>query len=166
MTTTRRTVADWIDRLENLGQDMTAARRALAGFPELLAVPVSWNPRLRTAAGRAFTREFKPDSRIEMNVRLRAEGPEAERQTFLHELAHVMCSPGAGHGPAWKRALAQLGGVVERTHRYESMSRARRTRKVVGRCDRCSAEIERARELPRGKVYTHTRCGGTIVPAR
>jgi predicted SprT family Zn-dependent metalloprotease len=36
-------------------------------------------------------------------------GPEAVEQTLLHEIAHAQVGAGAGHGPAWRQAAAQLG---------------------------------------------------------
>lgn len=37
-------------------------------------------------------------------------------QTLLHEVAHALAGPGAGHGPKWKRIAANLGYVGGRTH--------------------------------------------------
>jgi hypothetical protein len=37
-------------------------------------------------------------------------------QTLLHEVAHAMAGPAAGHGAAWKRTAESLGYVGGRTH--------------------------------------------------
>ena len=37
-------------------------------------------------------------------------------QILLHEVAHALAGPAAGHGPVWKRQAAELGYVGERTH--------------------------------------------------
>ena len=37
-------------------------------------------------------------------------------QTLLHEVAHALAGPKAGHGPEWKRIAAELGYVGGRTH--------------------------------------------------
>src|SRR5690554_5865570 len=79
------------------------------------AVTVSWNPRMRTAAGRAFLK----DSRIELNPRLQ-ELPAEQRaeelhRTLRHELAHLVAFERAGqrrippHGSEWRQACRDLG---------------------------------------------------------
>lgn len=37
-------------------------------------------------------------------------------QILLHEVAHAMAGPQAGHGPAWKAVAAQLGYEGKRLH--------------------------------------------------
>ncbi|AWB90028.1 SprT-like domain-containing protein [Salinibacterium hongtaonis] len=37
-------------------------------------------------------------------------------QILLHEVAHAMAGPRAGHGPKWKATAAELGYVGGRTH--------------------------------------------------
>lgn len=37
-------------------------------------------------------------------------------QILLHEVAHAMAGPRAGHGPTWKRTAAMIGYVGGRTH--------------------------------------------------
>lgn len=34
---------------------------------------------------------------------------EANDQTLLHEIAHALAGPGAGHGPRWRRLAQDLG---------------------------------------------------------
>lgn len=118
-------------------------------------VRVSWNRRMRTAAGRAFTRE----GRIELNPRLQ-ELPEeirdAElRATFLHELAHLVASARAGrrriapHGPEWRQACRDLGIPGEdRCHALDFQPR-RLARKYAYACPACGAVIQRVRRLRR-----------------
>lgn len=40
-------------------------------------------------------------------------------QVLLHEVAHAVAGPTAGHGPVWKRVAAELGYVGGRTHTGE-----------------------------------------------
>lgn len=40
---------------------------------------------------------------------------EELRQVLLHEIAHALVGPNAGHGPAWKRAAASIGYQGGRT---------------------------------------------------
>lgn len=37
-------------------------------------------------------------------------------QILLHEVAHALAGPHAGHGPAWKRKASEIGYVGGRTH--------------------------------------------------
>ncbi len=45
---------------------------------------------------------------------------DTNHQTLLHEVAHALAGPAAGHGPAWKRIAAELGYVGGTTHRGET----------------------------------------------
>lgn len=45
---------------------------------------------------------------------------DTNHQTLLHEVAHAIAGPGAGHGPAWKRVARELGYVGGTTHRGET----------------------------------------------
>lgn len=140
---------DLLDRVEEAGQ---------------LSLPVVWNSRLRTSAGRcrgtraAFDGRWYP-SRIELNPRLFEEGEEAIAKTFLHELAHAL-APGDKHGPKWKAVMRAIGEPVERCHSYDSMSPAQ---KVVAVCDTCGHPLSRTRRLARGRRYMHRGCGGMFI---
>jgi SprT protein len=126
------------------------------GLPNLAeSVVVDWNPRMRTAAGRAFSK----DRRIELNSRLQSL-PEDQREqelrnTFLHELAHLVAIERAGkkriqpHGPEWKTACRDLGIPGEdRCHSLDFKPR-RIARKYAYVCPHCSAVIHRVRRLSR-----------------
>ena len=39
---------------------------------------------------------------------------EQVRDTVLHEIAHALAGPGAGHGPRWRRIAADIGATPER----------------------------------------------------
>lgn len=45
---------------------------------------------------------------------------DENRQILLHEIAHALVGPAAAHGPAWRRAAAQLGYTGGRTHPGEA----------------------------------------------
>lgn len=126
------------------------------GLPVLAGVvAVSWNSRMRTAAGRAFTK----DSRIELNPRLQ-DLPDGLRETelrntFLHELAHLVAFARAGrkrihpHGVEWQEACHDLGIPGEdRCHSLDFKPR-RLARKFAYTCPHCRAVIERVRRLSR-----------------
>ncbi|MEM9015946.1 MAG: SprT-like domain-containing protein [Verrucomicrobiota bacterium] len=137
------------------------------------SVDVSWNPRMRTAAGRAFYRE----NRIELNPKLQALPPDqrgAEIQnTFLHELAHLVSFARAKgkriqpHGPEWKQACADLGIPDEdRCHELNFQPR-RMKRRYAYECLSCGEVIERVRRLNR-RVACYSCCkehsGGRYDP--
>jgi len=52
-------------------------------------------------------------------------------QTLLHEVAHALAGPTAGHGPVWKKMARELGYVGGTTHRLET---ATELAPWVGRC--------------------------------
>lgn len=88
------------------------------------------------------------------------------RSTLVHEYAHLIAierhgQKAAGHGPYWKRAMADLGAPPERTHRYEVQRNARH-QQVTYVCVRCGAQILRSRRLPRSRKYVHVDCGGGL----
>ncbi len=127
------------------------------------AVKVSWNPRMRTAAGRAFAKEW----RIELNPRLQdlpEETRETElRATFLHELAHLVAFARAGrrriapHGSEWREACRDLGIPGEdRCHALDFQPR-RLERKYAYTCPSCEAVIRRVRRLRR-RVACYACC--------
>jgi len=45
---------------------------------------------------------------------------ETNRQTLLHEIAHALAGPTAGHGPAWRRIARSLGYTGGTTHHGET----------------------------------------------
>ena len=126
------------------------------GLPALAGVvTVAWNSRMRTAAGRAFTK----DCLIELNSRLQ-DLPEGLRETelrstFLHELAHLVAFARAGrkriqpHGPEWQQACHDLGIPGEDRCHALDFSPRRIARKFAYTCPHCRAVIERVRRLGR-----------------
>lgn len=129
--------------------------RDLGLEPLARAVSVSWNPRMRTAAGRAYAKDWV----IELNPRLQdlpEESRDAElRATFLHELAHLVAFARVGrkriapHGPEWRQACRDLGIPDEdRCHALDFQPR-RIARKYAYTCPACDAVIQRVRRLSR-----------------
>lgn len=60
------------------------------------------------------------------------------RQTLLHEVAHAL-TPGASHGPAWRRKAAEIGFTRgTRTH-----SNATVPGRYLAICDYCDVEVHR-----------------------
>ena len=91
---------------------------------------------------------------------------EAVRVTLLHEYAHLLAvhrsgARAKGHGPAWRRAMADLGLEPKVRHNYEVQRNEPRQR-VSYRCVRCGAILYRKKKLPRHRKYMHLNCGGDI----
>lgn len=96
-----------------------AADEAFAawGIPEMRKeFGWSWNPRLRTTAGRAFLHE----DRIELNPRLLARHPELIRAVVIHEFAHLVQQRShpneTDHGPFWRALMRKAGLPPDATH--------------------------------------------------
>ncbi len=111
---------------------------------------VEWNPRLKTAAGRADFRE----KLISLNPRLIEHATEIDR-TLRHELAHILAQFRAGrwrilpHGAEWRQACADLGIADEkRCHNLPFPVRTY-TARFVYRCPNCRQEFPRVRRVRR-----------------
>jgi len=52
---------------------------------------------------------------VSRHIALRSDDDEVH-QTLLHEVAHAIAGPRAGHGAEWKRVAAEIGYVGGRTH--------------------------------------------------
>src|SRR6187200_2486176 len=112
---------------------------------------VEWNPRLKTAAGRADYRE----KLISLNPRL-VEHPAEIDRTLRHELAHILAqfreksrrriSP---HGCEWQQACRDLGIAGEkRCHTLPFPAKGYAPR-FLYRCPNCRRDFARARKSKR-----------------
>src|SRR5947208_12197546 len=111
---------------------------------------VEWNPRLKTAAGRADYRE----KLISLNPRLIEHPAEIDR-TLRHELAHILAQFRAGrrrispHGAEWRQACVDLGIADEkRCHNLPFPVRTY-TARFIYRCPNCRQEFPRVRPVRR-----------------
>jgi predicted SprT family Zn-dependent metalloprotease len=111
---------------------------------------VEWNPRLKTAAGRADYRE----KLISLNLRLIEHPAEIDR-TLRHELAHILAQFRNGrrriqpHGDEWQKACVDLGIADEkRCHTLPFPARTY-TARFVYRCPSCRQEFPRVRRVRR-----------------
>jgi SprT protein len=111
---------------------------------------VEWNPRLKTAAGRADYRE----KLISLNPRLLEYPIEIDR-TLRHELAHILAQFRAGrrkispHGVEWQQACIDLEIADEkRCHNLPFPARTYAAR-FVYRCPNCRQEFPRVRRMRR-----------------
>lgn len=73
--------------------------------------------------------------------------------TILHEIAHIIAGPGAGHGPAWKRACRQVGANPERLAAVDASPK----HSIHGHCPTCNKTVGRWYRMPRN-TYIHSTC--------
>src|SRR4030095_3557098 len=102
-------------------------------------IRVEWNPRLKTAAGRADYRQ----KLISLNPRLVLHPEEIDR-TLRHELAHILAqfreksrrriSP---HGPEWQQACRDLGIADEKRCHTLPFPAKRYASCFIYRCPNC-----------------------------
>lgn len=128
----------------------------------------SWSFSYDTAKLRAGKCDYTR-RQISLSRYLAARHSDAENeQTLLHEIAHALAGPAAGHGDAWLRIARQLGYTGGRTHDGEvareyarwvgicpaghEIVRFRRPTKPVS-CGKCSRRFDR-RNLVRWRERT------------
>ena len=125
--------------------------RSLGAKRIALELRVEWNPRLKTAAGRADYRQ----KLISLNPRLVAHPAEIDR-TLRHELAHILAqfrekrrrriSP---HGREWQQACRDLGIADEkRCHTLPFPAKSYAPR-FIYRCANCRRDFPRVRKIRR-----------------
>ena len=80
----------------------------------------SWSFGFDNAKRRAGLCDYSK-KRISVSRYLAARYDDDENhQTLLHEVAHALAGPGAGHGAAWKRVARELGYDGGTTHNGET----------------------------------------------
>lgn len=103
----------------------------------------SWHFRFDNAVRRFGVCRYR-DSTISMSRELTRLNVEAEvRDVILHEIAHALVGPGAGHGPKWRRKAREIG--AQPTRCYEADAVQRPPAKYVGTCACPGKRIERQR---------------------
>ena len=139
------------------GRDAELERKACEllrslGLRKLASVVrVEWNPRLRSAAGRAAYR----GTLVSLNPRLHAHGAAEIDRTLRHELAHLVARARAGrrrippHGEAWRQACRELGIANEQRCHTLPFPTAPRARRFHYRCPNCAKEFPRVRKIRR-----------------
>jgi len=132
----------------------TEARELLCSLGEkriATQLRVEWNPRFKTAAGRADY----PEKRILLNPRL-VEYPGEIDRTLRHELAHILAESRKksrrrilSHGPEWQQACRDLGIAGEkRCHTLEFPAK-RHAPRFIYRCPNCRQDFPRVRKIKR-----------------
>jgi hypothetical protein len=105
--------------------------RAWADALIALHLDASWSFAFDNAKRRAGLCSYTA-KRISVSRYLAARyDDDTNHQTLLHEVAHALAGPDAGHGPAWRRVARDLGYVGGTTHDGET---ATELAPWVGRC--------------------------------
>ncbi len=124
----------------------------------VLNIPVIKNDRYRTVAGRAFRDKIILSAKL---WEVPGNAWNAIRDTFIHELAHVL-SPICGHGPTWKAIAVKMGDDGERCHNYENMNRKSRERKAIAVCMSCEMVFYGRKRLAKNRRHYCRSCGGRV----
>jgi SprT protein len=132
--------------------------------------PLGYEPEIvwrgyRVTAGLAYYRKGV----IGLSTRV-LKDEKAVLDTLVHEYAHLLAvvrhgNRAAGHGPAWQRAMKDLGQEPKVRHSYEVERNVSR-QSVTYVCVRCGLPIVRARRLPKRRKYVHANCGGALRLAK
>jgi predicted SprT family Zn-dependent metalloprotease len=97
-----------------------------------------------------------------------ANSPEENRDTLLHEIAHAIAGPRAGHGNTWKAACRTLGARPHPTAPHTTHTPPAR---YVLECEHCGYRWRRYRRPHRTLVCAEcgdamSRNGSTAQPLR
>ncbi|MFK7851978.1 MAG: SprT-like domain-containing protein [Akkermansiaceae bacterium] len=129
-------------------------------LPELSRkVSVSWNPRMRTTAGRAMW----PSRKIEINPKIKQFSDHEVWRTLKHEFAHLVAYERSGrkrirpHGIEWQTACSDLGIPRETTTHSLPLKGRRMKKKFTYTCPSCLIETQRVRPFKR-VVACYTCC--------
>ncbi len=96
---------------------------------------------------------------ISLSPMLTASNDEtAVRETLLHEIAHALVGPRAGHGPQWKQKAQEIGCSGARCHSAELPPG-----KWQARCQGCGRLYHRHRKPSR--KYSCGQCSSRFNPA-
>ena len=82
--------------------------------------------------------------------------PEQFRNTLLHEIAHALAGPGAGHGPEWVAVARRIGCNGRRCGEADMPEGAWRA--VCGGCSRAYSRHRRPKTMT---GWYCKKCGGT-----
>ena len=144
----------WQSPTKSLIQDMdkmSAKQSSLFSLETLVHLKFSehglsdWNFKIDKAKRRLGSCQYHSKT-ITLSVHLLKLPQEEIIQTLLHEIAHALVGPRAGHGPRWKKQALAIGCNAQRTSKLSIVEAPLRT--IA--CDNCDYRyaIQRFR-LPR-----------------
>ncbi len=96
------------------------------------------------------------EKRIELSIfYVGANDEDSITDTILHEIAHALAGPSAGHGPRWKAMCEKIGAKPQRLDHEATMPGGRW--KAV--CPGCRRQYTRHRRPMRNRRYACRACG-------
>lgn len=78
------------------------------------------------------------------------------RDTILHEIAHALAGPGAGHGPVWVRTARSIGCSGDRC--YSEAQVITPEAPWIGTCPSCGSQKKQHRLTDKAKRVACKRC--------
>ena len=137
-------------------------------FPNVPVPPISWNPNMRTTAGKVkVCRKTRQGQWIQLNPHLLKNETDLD-QTLMHELCHVadyVIYGKLGHGPTWKHCMRLVERQVRRCHQYDTTGLKRRHKRHPAKCNCRTYELTsiRVKKMQAGFRYSCRNCRGTLV---
>jgi predicted SprT family Zn-dependent metalloprotease len=155
------TNATWPDDPQGRYDHVKGAWKELRAKHGLANWCLAWNRRCKTRAGLT---NYKTQT-IELSTRYvqyADVGRHDVENTLLHEIAHALAGPTAGHGPVWKAKALSIGCDGERCHN-KTFAQPR----WIGKCSpTCEAHTQwKWHRLRRTKLRC-TRCHTVIQISR
>lgn len=146
---------------------------AIERMPEIADIEIytHLNERMRSNGGTASVRGGV--GYISLNYRLhRDNGWTKLKQTYLHELAHVVQrlkygSKVKSHGVEWQRIMRQLGANPERCHDMDVSAYKQKRKRISYKCGCQVHQLTTIRhnKILRGAGYTCKSCKQKLVRA-
>ena len=88
----------------------------------------------------------------------------ATRMTILHEIAHALAGPFAGHGYEWRRICLQIGGDGQRCYQTDDEHRPELVMDWMGTCPNGHVTYKARRPTQRQMDATCGRCSRRYNP--
>lgn len=131
------------------------ALELMSGYDELEEWNVKLSSRMKVTAGLcSYT-----DQQLVFASKVMARWDEDDiKDTVLHEIAHALAGPSAGHGPEWKAMCRTVGARPERCYSNRPSIEPRWT----GTCPKCHHQSKRHR---RGQLSCG-KCSRVFDPTR
>ena len=121
---------------------LTQAHELAMGLMRQHGLPPHWSFRFDRSKIRFGKCDYRK-KQISLSKYLVELNDEPEvRDTILHEIAHALAPPGAGHGPAWRSLALSIGC---NGHRCFGQNVARPAPNFQGTCPSCKRVIHRYR---------------------
>ena len=139
--------------------DLDRVRRWADALIRMHLDPRVWSFGFDSAKTRAGLCDYSR-TRITVSRHLAARFDDDEiHQVLLHEIAHALAGPRAGHGPVWKKTATELGYVGSRLHSGEIAA------ELAPWIGRCPAGHEHFRYRSPTRILSCARCSRRFDPS-